>query len=198
MLVTLLLFLTAIIIMKTSKGYSNIMIIKEKVGPTNGFIQVKESPLEEMHELVFAIQQKNLDQIEQILNDVSNPSSANYGKHLTKQEVDELTVNHDGHRQVLEFLSLIGAEIVSSNDNYITTKAKIQTWNQSLNTVFHEYQHVKKATTVQRCVDYSLPEDIASQVSSVMNTVQFPVDIQIGRGPRIGRISLTKDPEIGV
>ena len=181
--------------MESSNGFSNIMIIREKVGPTNGYIQVKESPLELDHELVFAIQQKNLDQIEKILNDVSNPNSPNYGHHLTKEQVDDITVNHEGKRQVLEFLSLIGAEIVSSNDNYITATAKISIWNQSLHTVFHEYQNANKGTTVQRCMEYSLPEDL--QVSSVMNTVQFPVDIQIGKGPRMGRISLTKGPQIG-
>lgn len=178
---------------------SNVMVVKERVGPTNGYMQTSSSVLTLNQELIFAVQQMNVDLITKKLNDVSDPSSPDYGKHLTKEQVDELTVNHEGHRQVLEFLSLIGAEIVSSNDNYITAKASIEIWNQSLNTKFYEYQNAINGKSVQRCVEYSLPEDLAPQIASVMNTVQFPYDIHSGKEhpSRIGKVLLTKGPQLG-
>jgi len=168
------------------------MIVKETVGPTNGYIQQNPSIVTLEHELIFAIQQKNLDQIEKILNDVSDPNSPNYGKHLTKEEVDALTVNKEGKKLVLEFLNKWNAIVVSSNDNYITTKATIEIWNQALSTTFYDYENVMKGKTVQRCMEYSLPEELIPQVASVMNTVQFPATVEIGHPgrTRIGRIPL--------
>ena len=171
------------------KTMSSNMIVKELVGPTNGFMQKSRSILTLEHDLIFAVQQKNLDQIEKILNDVSDPHSPNYGKHLTKEEVNALTANNEGKKLVLEFLNNWNAVVVSSNDNYITAKATIEIWNQALSTTFYDYENVMKGKTVQRCMEYSLPVELASQVASVMGTVQFPATVEIGH-PRIGRIPL--------
>jgi len=182
-----LLLILILILVKTTM--SSNMIVKELVGPTNGFMQQSQSILTLEHEVIFAIQQKNLDQIEKILNDVSTPNSPNYGKHLTKEEVDNLTVNKEGKKLVLEFLNKWNAVVILSNDNYITAKATIEIWNQALSTTFYDYENVMKGKTVQRCMEYSLPEELASQVASVMGTIQFPATVEIGH-PRIGRIPL--------
>jgi tripeptidyl-peptidase-1 len=179
---------------------SHVMIIKESIGPTNGYIKKVQTDSSTEIELVFAIQQKNLEEIEKILNDVSDPKSSNYGKHLTKQEVDELTVNREGHALVLEYLNNINALIVSSNPNYITTTASASIWNNALSTTFYEYENINpnqlQLKTVNRCEQYSLPENIIKQVSSVLNTVQFPVPMNIGKGPRIVKVPLTKGPQV--
>ena len=46
-----------------------------------------------MHEVMFAVQLQNLDMLEAILLDVSDPSSSNYGLYMTKDEVTELISN---------------------------------------------------------------------------------------------------------
>ena len=44
---------------------------------------------ESSHKLIFAIKQ-NTDSLDSILDDVSNPRSLNYGRHLTRDQVSHL------------------------------------------------------------------------------------------------------------
>jgi hypothetical protein len=44
---------------------------------------------ETTHKLIFAIKQ-NTDSLDSILDDVSNPRSLNYGRHLTRDQVSQL------------------------------------------------------------------------------------------------------------
>ena len=112
-------------------------------------------------------------------------------------------MNHEGHTLVLEYLNEIGALVVSSssNTNYITAKADASIWNTALSTTFYEYENINpnvdQLKSAHRCEQYSLPENIVNQVSSVFNTVQFPVPIHVGKGPRIGKVPLTRNgPQI--
>jgi hypothetical protein len=48
------------------------------------------------HEVVFMIRQRNMDELTRKLEDVSDPSSPNYGQHMTMNEVVEMTANPEG------------------------------------------------------------------------------------------------------
>lgn len=48
------------------------------------------------HEVVFAVNQKNLDQLERILFEVSDPKNEKYGQYLNRQQVANLTSNAAG------------------------------------------------------------------------------------------------------
>jgi hypothetical protein len=81
-----------------------------------------------MHKVVFAIKQKNIDELTRILEDVSDPSSLNYGKHKTRQEITDLTSNPTSRTEVLAFLTLSGATYLSEtvSGEYITASAPIK------------------------------------------------------------------------
>ena len=197
-MVMIILIIFLILIIMINSEMSNAIIVKETIGPTNGYMKRVPTDSSTEIELIFAIKQKT-DEIEKILIDVSDPKSPKYGQHLTKQEIDAITANHEGHNLVLEYLNKIGASILSSNDNYITTKAKASVWNSALSTIFYEYENINPGSgqlkTVNRCEQYSLPENIVNEVSTVMNTVQF--NAPISKGPRIAKIPLTRlEPQI--
>ena len=63
------------------------------------------------HDILLFIKKRNIDEVERLLNDVSYPSSANYGKHMTHQEVVLLTSNPESYREVVEYLAAAGATI---------------------------------------------------------------------------------------
>jgi hypothetical protein len=48
------------------------------------------------HRCVFYLMGKNQAELEKILKEVSDPKSKSYGKHLTKEQIDELTVDKEG------------------------------------------------------------------------------------------------------
>ena len=45
------------------------------------------------HEIIFVIKQNNMEQLTKFLHDVSDPTSDNYGQHMTGEAVANLTSN---------------------------------------------------------------------------------------------------------
>ena len=64
---------------------------------------------DQTHEVIFAVQQKNMDE----LYDISDPDSANYGLHWSKDDVTEFTSNPEGRDAVVSYLNSNGASVVS-------------------------------------------------------------------------------------
>jgi Pro-kumamolisin, activation domain len=48
------------------------------------------------HEVIFVMKQKNMEELTRFLHDVSDPLSDNYGQHMTRTGVIELTANPEG------------------------------------------------------------------------------------------------------
>jgi hypothetical protein len=65
---------------------------------------IGKAKAEATHQVVFAIKQQNLDELEQILWDVSNPASAKYGQHLTRDQVLEITRNEEATEKVKRYV----------------------------------------------------------------------------------------------
>ena len=129
------------------------------------------------HQIVIAMKMKNMDKIKEILNDVSNPFSKNYGKHLTSDEVTRLTKNPTSVNHVLRFLKLHNLNIIDRtlNDEFITVEAPINALEKFLNTRFFEYE--VKSNPEQRLIrteEYYIPSYLSDHVSAVFNTVHFP------------------------
>eukprot|EP01031_Cornospumella_fuschlensis_P010120 gene10120-12405_t len=76
----------------------------------------------QMHEVVFAVKQRNLDQIEKILFEVSDPANPKYGQYLSREEVGRLTENRDSTVKIQQFLLKNGATVVHTTPygEYIT------------------------------------------------------------------------------
>ena len=146
------------------------------------------------HDVRFFVKKRNIDEVERLLNDVSYPSSANYGKHMTHQEVVHLTSNPESYREVVEYLAAAGATIIPYDKlgECVTARASIGLWERILNTEFHSYsmtpfsanedlshQTRDKAITVLRADKYSIPVDIDSHVSYAYNVVDIPFKISM-------------------
>jgi subtilase family serine protease len=119
-----------------------------------------------------------------------SPNSDKYGQQLTKDELDALVANPEGVQATIAFLSgLPGVSYEQNSDLQITATGPISTWDEALNADFRTYEKTKegKTTSVVRTESYSLPDSIAPYVSTVLNTVQFPVELS--HGPVVTRMS---------
>lgn len=98
---------------------------------------------------MFAVQLQNLDTLEQILLDVSDPASANYGLYMTKNEVTDLTSNPDANIFIKNHLKESGADIVyeTHGGEYISATGKISLWEEMFNTEFYVFHHTRKMPT---------------------------------------------------
>lgn len=90
----------------------------------------------ESHLCTFHLKGVNADVLEKFLMESSDPGNPNYGKRMSKQEVDNLTKDQVGFEKVSKYLGEMGATIVKQTNNAITAQAPILAWEKMLHTEF--------------------------------------------------------------
>jgi tripeptidyl-peptidase-1 len=149
---------------------------------------VRDASANVKHKLIFGIKQNNLDRLTDILHEVSDPLSPEYGQHWSKEDVAKLTANPEGRYAVMSYLEANNIVIVDQtlNGEYITAEATVRQWEGMLNCKFRVYQLLSaddKETEssygdltnhIIRTDSYSVPEELSNHLFAVFNTVQFP------------------------
>lgn len=130
------------------------------------------------HQVIFAVKQ-NIDELKALVDDISNPFSSNYGKHLKRSEVTSMTAIPDSYQHVVAFLKFHGIEIVktSKNSDYITASAEVSKWEELFATEFYSFEMESHNGPLIRAEQYSLPDTLHNHVEAVLKTVQFPFPI---------------------
>jgi len=152
------------------------------------YFQGKKASNEIIHEVVFAIKQNNLDEIEKLLYDVSTPSSLSYGQHLSFDEVGRIVTNRQATSGVLNWLKSHSVDIKAQSyyGEYITARASVLVWEKIFDTTFHEYHPVEQFNThkahrsVVRALSYSLPEEVNPFIHTVLKLINLPPPIAYG------------------
>lgn len=160
------------------------MLKIESQVPRKSFLKVQRSDPQLVHELVFAVQQSNLDRLDNILMSRSTPGSVSYQKWLSFDEVTSLTMNQKATHSVLDWLVAIDDVTItwrSMRSEYIKAEAPIEVWEKVLEAEFFEWHDQQATTTARkhqqathRALEYSLPAHIAPHLAAVFNTVQVP------------------------
>lgn len=148
-----------------------------KVATRSDIQKLKRADRNYHHKVIFATAHKNLDKLENILLDVSNPLSFSYGKFLTADEVRSLTANPESVKHIIKFLEHNNIKVLNTtlNGEFITAEARISKWEEILQAEFFEYCSGSDSNLrFHRTLQYSLPENMVKHVSAVFNTVQFP------------------------
>jgi len=156
------------------------LILKEK-GTFDGrldYIKSEVKSLDEVHDVVFAVKQRNLDALEKILFEVSDPDSPKYGKHLSRAEVADLTANAVATDYVINYLKREGVEDVKKTlyGEYITARAPLALWQKVFSTTFYAFKHAenKSSKEIYRASEYSLDSELDEHLTAVFNTVHLP------------------------
>ena len=168
----------------------------EKRKGRDSFVQKARSDSEMIHQLVFAIQQKNVLKLETLLLERSIPGNPLYQQWLTFEQVGELTSNPQSAKAVLDWLAANDVKVTwqSAHQDYIKAEAKISVWEHMLQTKFYEFDDLskigvsrekngKKIGSLHRTDEYFLPQSIKEHLSAVFNTVQTPPEFH----PRYAR-----------
>lgn len=137
----------------------------------------------DIHEVIFAVQQKNLDELTQILNDISDLKSIKYGQYMTKEAIADLTYDAKSHNAILQFLEDAGATVIakSMHGEYITAHAPVSLWETVFHTEFfifhHSHANAEAPSKVVRAEKYFVPLVLHPHVASVFHTIQMPMAI---------------------
>ena len=128
--------------------------------------------------MTFAVQQKNIDELTNILYDISDPDSPNYGQHWSNDEVSGFTSNPEGRDAVVSYLNSNGASVVSETraGEYITARAPIRVWEKMFDTEFFAFRMTHSDASVEnliRAEHYSVPRELDKHLASVFNTIEM-------------------------
>ena len=129
----------------------------------------------QMHTVVVAVQQNNLDKIKSILDDISNIDSPNYGKHLTREEIAEYTKDQPRIDRITKYFTSRGAKLVeqTKHSEYLTMSGPVSFWNAELNTtLLHKRLVSGEIITCAHSMD--IPHAVKDDVFSFFNVLQTP------------------------
>jgi tripeptidyl-peptidase I len=162
-------------------------VLMESVLPLThlGFTAIDRPTGDTVIELIFNVKPGNEAKLLSALLAVSDPSSPQYGQHLSKKEVDELTANAEGQRETTLFLNSVPGIKTSTgiDPSHIIASAPVASWEAALKTTFFNFEKLNSSgvkTSLIRAHEYSLPEHVAPHIVAVFNTVQFPAEIHHG------------------
>ena len=150
------------------------------------------APYDKLHEVVFAVRQRNTENIESELIERSTPESSRYQKWMTFEEVGDYTSNLHGAKAIRKWLSLSNATVTweSLHSDYIKATAPVRTWEHLFSTTFHEWEDKgrteetsgRPSSTANEAADkppslilakeYTIPAHMRPHVETVFNTVQ--------------------------
>ncbi|KAK3680269.1 hypothetical protein LTR78_000647 [Recurvomyces mirabilis] len=124
------------------------------------------------------LKQQNLEHGDRFLADISDPESANFGKHWSAEKVANMFMPHpDTSDKVMEWLTSSGIDTSrlshSKGRNWIEFDATVDEAENLLKTQYHTYKD--KATGGYRiaCDEYSLPSSVRKHVDFIMPTIQL-------------------------
>lgn len=138
--------------------------------------------------LSFALHHTGLDELESTLYAVSDPDSPRYGKHLTRDQVNEMVAPRLEDVAVLRaWLTDAGvareAVTVLPGNDWLEVDTTVSKAEDLLQATYHVYHRTTGETTL-RCASYSLPAQVASAVAFVGPTIRFPAPLRASFRPR--------------
>lgn len=115
--------------------------------------------------------QNNLHKAHDWLNDVSHPTSLNYGHHWTQQEVIEaFKPSDESFNSVMNWLtsSGISAKRITHSDNkqWLAFDATVVEAESLLHADYHEYEH-RSGTSMIGCDEYHVPKRVSKHVDYI-------------------------------
>ncbi|KAJ5112796.1 hypothetical protein N7532_000841 [Penicillium argentinense] len=116
--------------------------------------------------------QNNLDYGHELLMEMSNPASDNYGKHMTASEVHDLFApsqdSVDSVRDWLESSGIASNRIShSTNKQWIQFDADAEELEKLLNTEYYVYSHSETGRPHVACREYHVPRSVRQHVDYI-------------------------------
>ncbi|OBZ67218.1 Tripeptidyl-peptidase sed3 [Grifola frondosa] len=142
-----------------------------------GFTLSGPAPSETTLNMRLALVQSDPAGLEKALYDVSIPSSALYGQHLTKEEVEKFVApTQESVDAVNAWLKEndITATTISPAGDWLSFSIPVSKASELLDADFSVFTHEETGQTSIRTLAYSIPTDLIGHVDLVHPTITFP------------------------
>lgn len=155
-----------------------------------GWIQGLEAPRSAPIEFLIGLRLRNADKLEKLLMEVSDPRSAQYGKHYSKEQMYELTRPYqstiDQVTQWLESVNPLQIQVLNQG-GFIRVKLTVEQAmelfsetsqneesHSSLDFRFYRHHLARERIIIRSATPISIPEELQSIIQLVADLNDFP------------------------
>eukprot|EP01119_Soliformovum_irregulare_P004530 TRINITY_DN15565_c0_g1_i1.p1 TRINITY_DN15565_c0_g1~~TRINITY_DN15565_c0_g1_i1.p1 ORF type:complete len:568 (-),score=185.62 TRINITY_DN15565_c0_g1_i1:11-1585(-) len=129
--------------------------------------------------LVIALKHRNVDRIEEVLEQVSTPDSPQYGQYWTQDQISELiSPSQQDVQSVLNWLEAEGIRReqiqVNRRGDYLSVVLRTIEIESLLNAEINEFRHQETGTTRMGLIRYTVPCEVAPLIDFVAGLSRFP------------------------
>jgi subtilase family serine protease len=151
--------------------------------PRDDFVCSAKSDPNHIHEVIIAIQQRNLPELKQMILDRATPGHPLYQQWLSFDDVGMHVQNIVAYKKVEYWLQDFNINItwVSTYYEYLKADAPISVWEKLLKAEFHHCEdHSRPSSSsalplvFHRAPEYSIPIELTNTIQAVFNTAQVP------------------------
>jgi tripeptidyl-peptidase I len=145
-----------------------------------GFTLQEPVASQTMLDLRIALRQNDIAGLEKVFLDISNPDSAQYGRHLSQQQVDSyVEPSAETASKVNSWLSSydLTATNVTRSGDWIQVSVPAGKANNMLHANFTLFNHTGSGKQTIRTLAYSIPAELQSHIDLVHPTVKYVWDI---------------------
>ncbi|KAJ7781855.1 family S53 protease [Mycena maculata] len=151
-------------------------VVQSRSSAPQGFINLGAANSSQTLNLRIALASRNISGLETALLDVSTPSSANYGKHLTKEQVNAYVApSVEALAAVQSWLSSNNVTAASSGaaGDWLTVTIPVAKANALLAANYQTFQHLDSGKSYARTLSYSLPAEVAPHIDDIHPSTTF-------------------------
>ena len=151
----------------------------ERMIPRETFVKKEKTSANYIHEVIFAIRQRNLESLEELVIARSTPGNTMYQKWLTFEELGAMTSNEPGAKAVETWLldQNITVSWKSAHSDYLKASASVNQWDDLLVANFYNWEDSSAGDLITNHIlteEYSLPDFLIPHLTAVFNTCQTP------------------------
>ncbi|KAN0134254.1 Peptidase S8/S53 domain containing protein [Lactarius tabidus] len=171
---TLLLLVLASVVCGAPQGLK----LRQSVASPRNWVNLGRAPRTHVVPLRIALPQPRFSELEQHLAEISNPSHARYGEHLSKAEVEALVAPHASSVDaVYGWLESHGVQREACHrspaGDWVTVRVPVAQAEEMLGTEFRVWQHTLDGDVLVRTTEYSLPAHLDKHIELVQPTTAF-------------------------
>ncbi|OSX64776.1 hypothetical protein POSPLADRAFT_1044231 [Postia placenta MAD-698-R-SB12] len=153
------------------------VVHEARANAPSGYVLTGPASPETVLNLRVGLVENNVDGLISALYDVSDPSSANYGQHLTQAEANSyLTPTAESASAVNAWLSTndLTASVISSAGDWLAVDVPVSKANELLGADYSVFTHVETGKQTIRTLSYSIPANLTGHLDLVHPTISFP------------------------
>lgn len=173
-------------------------VVKERHHAPTGWTNIGPAAKEELMHLQIGLKQGTEGEVERHLEEVSDPSHARYGQHLTAAEIHELvTPSRESVDTVKAWLADHGIadHAFNPSKDWVSIWVPIEKAESMLDTTYSRFRH-RDGSELSRAEVWSLPAHLHEHIDVVQPTNSFfrpDRKVKVVRGPVLGEETLSLD-----